>query len=348
MLLRLGMLKRGQLRLIGKCGIVNKLPTLFKTISVRCYSTPGLDKRNEIIHTTLQNNPQAILKSATVQKNNKGIPLKSAIILIFSTVVSTISFYVAIQIWSDKEEHQSRKVVFVPLWLNMNLISTSKYHFPSALKYLDNDFHQYIASEIELAKGEKPFLKDFQEVDVKYKVLEKLSSNRMLRKFFHLPIPIELNDDCKFSIWMETKCPTVSGIQVVSEDGVDLSWTMKPFNIRSMVESALIQAGLKLDRLERSQANQKVHEKASGKIHEVPINKQKFLSLNSEKDYEIYFTGEFIISKENGESNKGKLKYKGKIDFDHLMINRGVKLVELCIDFPEGYQDGSITRYKVI
>ena len=319
-----------------------------ETIPVRCYSTPGSDRRKEIIHTTLKNNPQAILNSATIQKNNKRIPPKSAIILIFSTVVSTILFYVAIQIWLDKEEHQGRKVVFVPLWLNMNLISTTKYHFPSTLRHLDNDFYQYISSEIELVKGEEQFSKDFQEIDVKYKVLEKLSSNRMLRKFFHLPIPVELNEDCKFSIWVETKCPTVSGIQVVAEDGVDLSWTMKPFNIRSMFESALIQAGLKLDRLERSQANQKVHEKASGKIHEVPINKKKFLSLNSEKDYEIYFTGEFIILKENGESTKGKLKYKGKIDFDHLMINRGVKLVELCIDFPEGYQDGSVTRYKVI
>lgn len=309
----------------------------------------------------LQQNPHQILNSTIKRKT----PFKTIIILGVGTIISSLALYVGVQMWhlsgNEDDDRNRDNSVFVPLWLNLNLFYSNRYKFPHDLKYFDNDLYQYTCDEIQTYKQKQctkgaarttesdsdQYLKSFQEVNVKYKVLEKIVSNRALRN--QILIPVELDDESRadcFQIWIETKYPTVSGLIIHwdKEMGFSINWKVSLLNIRSLIEGALILAGLKLDRLERSEANSKVHERASGKIHEVPINSghnNRTLILNSKKDFDIWFAGEFVI---RGDQ-EGLVTYRGKVDFDHLMINRGVKIIGLSVDLdaPEG-----TTRYKVL
>lgn len=298
------------------------------------------------IQASLRTNPQNLVRSQT--------PIRSVLILVVGSIVSTMTLYTAAQIW---QLHRSEppnattslnKRVFLPMWVDLNLLYTSRLKFPRDLQYLDRELHEYVQTEIDQNGGDLAMAHTVQNTNVRYCVLEKLSANRTVRKIFGVPLTIELVPQPKFLVWIEPKTPTVTGIELIFVKLVDahilatMNWKILPINVGAAIESALTLAGLKLDRLERTEANRKTHERASGKPHEVPITSPSdpHTLLNSDKDFNICFAGTFVLA------GKGAvIRYAGLIDFDHLMINRGIKLTAMGI---EGVQDGARVWYKVL
>lgn len=123
----------------------------------------------------------------------------------------------------------------------------------------------------------KHFCHALQEKNIKYAVLEGLSANREIRQIFGLPLTVDThpNSDGELKIWVESKYPSVSGLQIditktVDTNGsnnskFDFHWIVKPINAVSVINSAMTLTGLGLDRLESSEANIKTHEQGVGK-----------------------------------------------------------------------------------
>ena len=148
---------------------------------------------------------------------------------------------------------------FSPLWFSANWLFKSTYSFPKGLKYLDREYFDYSMVEMSQQNSGNDcsdvgnFIKLLIDENIKYKVLEELSLNNSIRKMFKLPLGIDL-DSPKFNIWLETKYPSVSGIQINMENNngvssVNMSWIIKLLNFNSIINDALVLAGLKLDRI---------------------------------------------------------------------------------------------------
>lgn len=295
------------------------------------------------IQASLRTNPQNLVRSQT--------PIRSVLFLVVGSIASTMALYTAAQLWqlhSSELLDATSKRVFLPIWVDFNLLYTSRLKFPQDLQYLDRELHDYVQTEIDQNGGDVAMARTVQDTNVRYRVLEKLSANRTVRKIFGVPLTIELAPQPDFQVWIEPKTPTVTGLELTFVKLVDahilatMRWKILPVNVGAAIESALTLAGLKLDRLERTEANRKTHERASGKPHEVPITSPRdpYTLLNDDKDFNICFAGTFVLA------DKGAvIRYSGLIDFDHLMINRGIKLTSMGI---ESVQDGARVWYKVL
>ncbi|CAK7893067.1 hypothetical protein CAAN4_H12992 [[Candida] anglica] len=307
------------------------------------------------------------IQNSMLENNGRKLRFRTVVGLVVGSFVTTLSLYVAVQVWQLQNEEishngENSKRIFLPLWLNLNWIYTTKYEFPNDLQYLDKSYFEYWNSELSQFKTNDKLLIDLQNENIKYKILTIMSSNRTIRKLLRFPLTLETLEDNsdRFQIWIETKCPTISGIEIDLKKSNDnsslfkkLNWCIKPLNFKSIIEGALVQVGLKLDRLERSAANNKTHERASGKVHEVPITEPMthHLVLNSRKDYDVVFEGEVLLAdneKINDLSSRGRLLYKGTIDFDHLLINRGVKILELSLLLPDQGNEKGYMVYKLL
>lgn len=322
--------------------------------------------RQQIIKSTM-NNPSFLAQGAQSFQDNRKLSFKTIILLIIASSSLTMLGYViaqAVKI-SKSDESDLEEVprsIFLPLWVNFNWWYQSTYSFPSGLQYFDPDFYKYMEIEMEqLSKTEpeKTYILLLQSENIKYKILEELSMHSTVRQLFGLPLNVSLSPDSDFNMWIESKYVSVSGLKFDfdKESGLELgsvmsncsvNWSIKPINFISNINSALVQAGLKLDRLASSNANAKTHEKGSGRVHEVPVTdhtKRKLsqLAMSGNKDYIVAFSGSFQV-KDKNNSNEGTVTYKGVLDFDHLMINRGVKLVEMNLII----QTSEPTNYKLI
>ncbi|EGW34045.1 uncharacterized protein SPAPADRAFT_49125 [Spathaspora passalidarum NRRL Y-27907] len=298
-------------------------------------------------------------------KDTRKLPISTVLLLIAAGSSLSMLVYVIVQYRKfEKETNASAgstittRSLFLPLWFHTNWFNRKRYQFPQGINYFDQDYHEYILTEMcQLNKSSNDNLENYcsilEQENIKYTVLQKLSSNSKVKQIFGLPLVIESIDISQFKIWVESKYPGVSGIRIDiskqtneqnndSSTDVNLSWCIKPINFGSIVNNMLVQLGLKLDRLESSNAEIKTHEKSSGKVHEMKLEKSK-LVLNKNRDYDIAFTGKLLVM-DKSKTKSWTLIYKGIIDFDHLMINRGVKIVSM--DLKSGTSE-NIT-YKIL
>lgn len=315
--------------------------------------------RQQIIKSTM-NNPNFLTQGAQSIRDNRRLSFKTIVVLIVASSSLTMLGYViaqAVRISNssdDETEGPRSRSIFLPLWVDFNWWYQSTYKFPKGLHYFDPEFYNYMQIEIDQTPGS--YLLVLQNENIKYKVLEELSKHPTIRQLFGLPLNVRLLPEADFDMWIESKYLTVSGLRFDFSKENDLSsvmshctvnWTIKPINFISNINSALVQAGLKLDRLASSNANAKTHEKGSGRIHEVPATDRNrrisHFALNGDKDYIVAFSGSFQVQDKNN-AFEGTVTYKGVLDFDHLMINRGVKIVQinLVTNTPEQ------TNYKLL
>ncbi|CAX40160.1 conserved hypothetical protein [Candida dubliniensis CD36] len=315
-----------------------------------CTSQPQLLRGRNTIH---QLNTQSAM--FPIQRNNR-LPLRTIVILIAASSSLTMLLFVAVQYKRFQDEilpdGKSRKrAIFLPLWFNGNILYQTAYSFPHGLKYFDPEFYEYIMTEINQSTTDggthnhrdtndvEQFCRVLQEKNIKYAVLEGLSANREIRQIFGLPLTVDShpNSDGEFEIWVESQYPSVSGLQIditktvdsshTHSSKVDFRWVVKPINAVSVINNAMTSTGLGLDRLESTEANIKTHEQGSGKVHEVKMDKEK-VNLNKQRDYTIQFRGKFMVS-DKSMVRVGVVEYYGTIDFDHLLINRGVKITDM-------------------
>ncbi|KAK6201482.1 uncharacterized protein RJT21DRAFT_35499 [Scheffersomyces amazonensis] len=311
-------------------------------------------------------------------KDKRRLPLKTIILLIATSSTLTMVVYVITQLIKfygetddDNDEIKTkRRAIFLPIWLNLNLLWQKSFTFPGGIMYLDKEYYEYLMVEIDQLiknKSQNPDLVDYlkllEDENIKYSVLEHVSMNHRIKEIFGLPLTISsIEDDPStphLSLWVESKYISVSGIQIELEryksiEGqthenkfkANASWVVKPINIITSINNALISLGLKLDRLDNEQI--KTHERSSGKIHEVPIVDNKdHKVINGPKDYEIKFKGELQLSDKN-HFESGIIKYQGQIDFDHLMINRGVKITTMELIMSPKSNPGERITYKIL
>ena len=322
-----------------------------KIIPIRNYYNDRQQKINQVIKSALLNSNRSSNFQTIPIRNSNRLPIRTIIILMAASSSLTMMFYVMVQYKKFQDEvvendgKLRKRLIFLPLWVNMNLFYQKTYNYPIGLKYFDSDYYEYLITEMSQSNksGKKDidvdnYRKLLQDENIKYSVLELLSANSKIRQLFGLPLNMELNPD-DFKIWVESKYPSVSGLQIdILEKSTkagkstefDTNWIVKPINATAIVNDTLVALGLKLDRLERSDASIKTHEKGSGKIHEVNVNEK--LKLNSNRDYFVRFQGKFIVS-DKAFVNLGVVRYSGTLDFDHLMINRGMKITGLELDY---------------
>lgn len=303
--------------------------------------------REQYVRSAIHSNPGLLHTHGIDDK--RGLSLRTVLLLIAASSSITMGLYLAVQLVQHHNEADgpNTKRVFLPLWLDFNWLYRSTYTYPGGIRYFDNEYYSYLVAEMAQTTGSgndypsdkdlQAFLAVLQKENIKYKVLEELSLNAQVRRLFGLPLAVDTKEGSEFRIWIRSKHPTVSGIQVDvnrAKDGstIDWRWAIKLIRVVSIINDALVLLGLKLDSLDTSNAHRKTHERSSGRIHEVPITDKKkpALVLNRDKDYDVVFEGEYLV-KDMAEKSIGVLKYQGVIDFDHLMINRGVKVVSMSV-----------------
>ncbi|RLV91023.1 hypothetical protein JA1_004155 [Spathaspora sp. JA1] len=298
-------------------------------------------------------------------KDSRRLPLSTVLFLIAAGSSISMLIYVFVEYRKfEKEEANTSnsgdtiitsRSLFLPLWFHTDWFHRKRYQFPQGINYFDPDYYEYIKTEMDqLNRGgqELDTLKNYCSVleseNVEYTVLQKLSCNLKVKQIFGLPLILDSIDISQFKIWIESKYPTISGIRIdisrrnSSDSNTDITfqWCIKPINFGSIVNNMLVQLGLKLDRLESSNAEIKTHEKASGKIHEMKLENKKLI-LNKNRNYNIIFTGKLLVE-DKFKTKSGILTYKGIIDFDHLMINRGVKIISMDLQYNDN------TTYKIL
>lgn len=303
--------------------------------------------REQYVRSAIQSNPSLLQTSGIEDK--RGLSAKTVLLLVAASSTVTMGLYLAVQLVQHHNEAEGpdTKTIFLPLWLDFNWLYRSTYSYPGGIRYFDREYYSYLSTEIAQATGshnDEPSEKDtaaflalLQKDNIKYKVLEELSLNAQVRRKFGLPLAVESTEATEFSICVKTKHPTVSGIQVDLNRGKEGTstawlWTIKLICFVSIINDALVLLGLKLDSLDSSNAHKKTHERGSGRVHEVPITDKKkpALVLNRDKDYDVVFEGKFLV-KDMADKTIGVLTYLGMVDFDHLMINRGVKVVSMSV-----------------
>ncbi|ABN67541.2 predicted protein [Scheffersomyces stipitis CBS 6054] len=302
-------------------------------------------------------------------KDNRRLSLKTIFLLIATSSSLSMVIYVAIQLlkFQDEDANQpvSRKRIFLPFWVNSNLLYQKTFSFPAGLSYLDKEYKAYLETEMAQLNKFKTksdydnYIEIFENDNIRFKVLEQVSSNLKVKQVFGLPLVVEKPADSKLQIWLETKYPSVSGLEITIEKtkateqskkstSISASWTVKSINIVSIINGALVSMGLKLDRLDNSEAQLKTSERGSGKIHEVPVVDRKDNSIvNKNRDYNVIFSGELII-KDKNQFESGVLKYEGLFDFDHLMINRGVKIHKMELYMRHKSNPNELVKYKIM
>ncbi|KAG5420434.1 hypothetical protein I9W82_002315 [Candida metapsilosis] len=311
-------------------------------------------------------NYEALVKNAVHMNHNgvngtapgvgKKLPIKTILILIATASSSSMLLYATIQYFRIKDElDQSKethvsKSIFLPLWFNSNILWKKSLNYPEGLRYVDMGYYHYLTTEMmqNNTNGSKSdvdnYCDELQQHNIKYAVLEKLSSNNQIRAIFGLPLTLNTKANSKFNIWVELLYPSVSGMQMnISQSSpkshdVSFNWAIKSINWNSIKDDTLSPIGLGMARI-GSNAETKIHEKSSGKIHEIHQSKDK-VTLNPNRDYAIRFQSEFSISDKVADKH-GKIKYIGTIDFDHLLINRGVIITDIELIYNN-------TSYKII
>lgn len=296
----------------------------------RFYNQP---QRQHIIHQ-LQNNHN--ITPSTIQTRNL-LRWSTVIFLVAASSSTTMALYLGVEVYRTyKAQENKTRTVFLPLWLSFNWPYQRRYDFASYLKYVDPAFDRHIASADD-------FVRDLLDHDVQYQVLDTLLRLKTARDLFGVPLSLR-SDDGGFSIWIEPKWPLVHGplVEIAKKEGqlgMSWKWYIKPIKCSS-VDGFVTALGIKLDKID-PEAQIKTHESSSGRVHEANHMEVKSVTPD-DKDYTIAFEGKLTLAnKQNVQC--GVVSYGGVIDFNHLGISNGVKilLVDLTVnsnDTPLNYK----------
>lgn len=296
-------------------------------------------RREEFVRSTLDGNREILKEN---MGKGRGLSWKTILLLVIGSSTITMGSYVAIQIYKFKKDGEPR-VIFLPLWLNLNWIYTTNYTFPDDLWYIDKDFYHFLMTESDTLNEPPKDLKldkysyFLQENSIKYKVLEALSANQEIRKIFKVPLPLTLESKTHRT-WIEPRYPVVLGLQIqMSNDAaskIESFWVIRPINFHSIADESLVQAGLALNKL----GNDNSFEMNQYLDDQKP-------SIIASRNYNIMFQGSFFVF-DKALQQTGKVKYYGCVDFNHIKLNEGVKLLDLELSL----EDGSISgvNYKII
>ncbi|RLV86272.1 hypothetical protein JA9_004551 [Meyerozyma sp. JA9] len=279
--------------------------------------------RNDIILSTIKSRPDLLVNAGLQRKSS--MSWKSILLGMALTSTATMGLFVSLQLMYPRSDPDAPRRAFVPLWLSTGWSGKTSYKFPRDVILLDENCYHCLVDGRELPE----YLDHLEKENIKYKVLELLSSSQEARKTLKLPVSISVPEISDFKVWMESTMPTVSGLQfsfAPNELFPTVEWQLKQIDYRSVADSALVAAGLKLDRL-GSDAEKKTHEKSSGKIHEsVPEHERH---VHTPKNYTIKMSG--IMDFEDKCHRKGTVNYSAVLDFDHLKINGGVKITSMYL-----------------
>ncbi|KAI3405017.2 hypothetical protein KGF56_002182 [Candida oxycetoniae] len=339
------------------------------------------NKYDQLIINAIQSDKAKTFSSVNTNspyiKESRRLPLRTILVLIATSSSLSMLVYIIVQyvkFQRDENEMGSTGVnqrerersIFVPLWFNLNIWYRKSYSFPEGIKFLDPQYYEYLLTEMgqlcrkdpmDLKKGDiEDFLRDFRENHVNYALLERVSSVKKVREIFGLPLNVDSansndngSDNC-FKTWVEVKHPSVSGMQFEftqnvkqgsnkPQNSVNFKWAVKCLNISSIAANSITSLRIGLNELESSNANVKTHEKSSGKVHKVKRGTNDF-EINKNRDYLVNFSGEAKVSDKSGEKT-ATIKYVGTIDFDHLLINRGVKVLKIDLYYGD-------TVYRIV
>ncbi|KAI5962526.1 uncharacterized protein KGF55_003602 [Candida pseudojiufengensis] len=303
------------------------------------------------------------------------VTFKTFVIFLISIYVISILIYAAIQLRNyqiieindrDGMKKIKKRSLFVPLWFNLNTFGHKTLKYPQELKYLDEDLYHFVMNDIIQQQQKQKmlptnkeelnlqeFLKDLQLKNINYSLLLKVSLNSKIREFFGLPVTLDFPTSSDFNIWIELNHPSVNGIEFEFSDDlnelngffpktkVKFQKSIKTINLLSIKNKAFSywDKSLNLENLESNSVD------IADSIHEIHDNKIKPTRNND--DYEIKFSGECDISnksisyKNDHDHVKGKLKYVGSIDPDYLILNNGVQITKVELNYDD-------TWYKIV
>ncbi|CAI5755771.1 unnamed protein product [Candida verbasci] len=270
----------------------------------------------------------AVNQHATLNYRSK-IPIHTKLLLVLLASSTAMFIYVMSEYFKFRySKIDKKRSIFIPIWFNSNLIN-NRYKFYNDLKYVDVEYFNYVKDNVDL--------KTFQDENINYALLEQLSKNQKIKEIFGLPLTVEILEADKFKIWVEIPS-NVSGVQIdmgkeKESTSYNLKWIIKPLNFKSISDYS---SGITFDKLETSNANIKTHENSSGKPYEYAEEGESCKNRN----YSIKFEN-MVVIKDKDEQKLGLVKYLGIIDFNHLQINKGVKIIAIELNF-----DG--INYKII
>lgn len=302
--------------------------------------------KESLVKKTLQENPSILNGSGPLQRT--GTKLKTIIILVAVSSSLTMLLYLGVQIYKvslDTLENVGPKSAFLPLWLSFDWPWERKFSFPKYLAYFDSEYYAYVDSVSN-------FTEELRLQKVEFLVLDELFKLKVVRDTFGIPLLLRTEKLDSFDIWIECKHPTVHGptIRISKEHGklrLLWKWTVHPLSWWVSIDRALTALGLKLDRLDNTEAMKKTHEKSSGRVHEVNTSKDgklKRVLCSGDKEYSVLFKGSFHLSN-SSTTRTGRVSYQGMIDFDHIGINRCARLTLVGLTVHENASDVS---YKVV
>lgn len=150
-------------------------------------------------------------------------------LIVFSSTF-TMAFYLGYQLVCFMKSKETSKSIFLPLWINFNLLFKNKYNLQS-LKYVD---------EVDLEQLQNTFNKRVHFKILNLLVNNKIVGNNGFMNWNHIDVHLDAS-----KYYFQMNCPTVSGIQILATKGVpeidnltdtrdltvDYSWSIKLFDL---------------------------------------------------------------------------------------------------------------------
>lgn len=308
--------------------------------------------REQIIRATFQRGVPMVAPSPGVLQQ-----IKNTAKMLGKGYGILVAIYILLQLFmARRDKEDSNTSVFIPLVFKFSRSGYHRYQFPHELQYVDQRAHDYFVTELnqlskhksedlDVALSKQSALDSYKVVlqheNVKYQVLEQLSKHHTIKKLMGIPIFLEdgpldpskyLKDtfgfEQDFNIWVEVKTPIVSGLQIdLDGEGLLRSlWKVKSLNFgESSIQHLFSLVEKTFDHIDSLDLILTIPETIGQPDGDHLIEKS---GVKKVKDYDIYYVGEFEIT-DNTKETKGRVVYVGTIDFNHLAINRGVKLLSL-------------------
>lgn len=278
--------------------------------------------RKDMVLNTIQARPDLLVNGGI--KRRLSITWKSALIAVSLTSAATMTVFVGVQLFSPNADEDTPRRVFVPLWLDLGLLSKPCLRFPQDTCLLDEKCYQCLVGDA----GHHEYLQRLEHEYARYKVLELVSLCQKLRRIIKLPVTVSVPSLSGFTVWTESSTPVVYGLQLLFKNSMvpQIKRQVKQLDYKSTISGALMAAGLKLDRLD-TDAEKKIHEQSSGRVHESVLPRD--LDSHGNKSYVVLMSG--LMHLEDSYNRNGVVHYEAMIDFDHLKINGGVKIISLAL-----------------
>lgn len=278
-----------------------------------------------------------INKSSLSQKRYASIP--KVILFVLGTTSIAIITSIAVSYYRFSNDNKERKL-FIPIWINPNILGKGCLNFPKALKYVDHEAFDDFTKEQDCPDelGRRNLSSSLKEDNIRQNALEELLLNPSIRRLLRVPtkVSLELKQN---HFWVETEKSTIHGVQVSFSERypfcINFSWLIKFFEPFLMVSDAVGLDVLKLDEMLSSE--------------DIPIEVQETTvgdnyHRNRLKYYTVYSLGEYQLHTES-HIQEATLHYKGCIDFDHPTMNNGFKVTQLILFVKDN--DKSI-KYKIV